>query len=101
MPRLDRATRDKITMRHCPPEDLPRIAPVTGAQIRLMRSRAKMSQAVFASHLNVTTGYLSQLERGAKRPTGAAAGAVEHHQAQGDRGDFVRARTGADMTRQQ
>jgi len=31
-----------------------------------------MNQAVFASHLNVTTGYLSQLERGAKRPTGAA-----------------------------
>ena len=31
-----------------------------------------MSQAVFAHHLNVTTGYVSQLERGTKRPTGAA-----------------------------
>jgi putative transcriptional regulator len=37
-----------------------------------MRARARMSQAVFARHLNVTTGYVSQLERGAKRPTGAA-----------------------------
>jgi putative transcriptional regulator len=27
---------------------------------------------VFARYLNLTTGYLSQLERGAKRPTGAA-----------------------------
>ena len=31
-----------------------------------------MSQAVFAHYLNVTVGYVSQLERGAKRPTGAA-----------------------------
>lgn len=30
-----------------------------------------MSQAVFASTLNVTTNYVSQLERGAKRPRGA------------------------------
>jgi len=27
---------------------------------------------VFARHLNLTVGYISQLERGAKRPTGAA-----------------------------
>jgi putative transcriptional regulator len=31
-----------------------------------------MSQAVFARCLNLTVGYVSQLERGAKRPTGAA-----------------------------
>lgn len=31
-----------------------------------------MSQAVFARYLNVTVGYVSQLERGAKEPTGAA-----------------------------
>ena len=37
-----------------------------------MRQRAWMSQAVFARHLNLTVGYISQLERGAKRPTGAA-----------------------------
>ncbi len=31
-----------------------------------------MSQAVFARYLNVTPGYVSQLERGVKRPTGPA-----------------------------
>ena len=31
-----------------------------------------MSQAVFACYLNFTVGYISQLERGTKRPTGAA-----------------------------
>ncbi len=46
--------------------------PLSGAQIRAMRERANMSQAAFAHCLNVTTGYVSQLERGAKHPTGAA-----------------------------
>jgi putative transcriptional regulator len=31
-----------------------------------------MSQGVFARYLNVSTGYLSQLERGVKEPTGPA-----------------------------
>ena len=31
-----------------------------------------MSQAVFAHYLNLTVGYVSQFERGAKRPTGPA-----------------------------
>jgi len=35
-----------------------------------MRERAHLSQAVFARCLKLTTGYVSQLERGAKRPTG-------------------------------
>jgi putative transcriptional regulator len=35
-------------------------------------SRAASIQAVFARHLSVTVGYVSQLERGAKHPTGAA-----------------------------
>jgi putative transcriptional regulator len=69
---LDRATHDKITMRHIGPTGAPKVAPVTAEQIRAMRERAKMSQAVFARYLNLTVGYVSQLERGAKRPTGAA-----------------------------
>jgi putative transcriptional regulator len=36
-----------------------------------MRERARLSQAVFARHLNLTVGYVSQLERGAKQATGA------------------------------
>jgi putative transcriptional regulator len=31
-----------------------------------------MSQAVFAHHLHLTTGYVSQLERGTKHPSGPA-----------------------------
>ena len=37
-----------------------------------MRERARLSQAVFARYLNQTVGYISQLERDAKQPTGPA-----------------------------
>jgi putative transcriptional regulator len=69
---LDQATYDKITMRHLGANAMPKVTPITAGQIRAMRERANMSQAVFARCLNLTVGYISQLERGAKRPTGAA-----------------------------
>jgi putative transcriptional regulator len=69
---LDRAAHDKITMRHLGEAGAPKVPPITAAQIRAMRARAKLSQSVFARCLNVSVGYVSQLERGAKRPTGAA-----------------------------
>lgn len=69
---LTKATAEKITMRvlgeHAPP--LPEA--LSPAEIRNLREAAGMSQAVFARYLNLTTGYLSQLERGAKRPSGPA-----------------------------
>jgi putative transcriptional regulator len=37
-----------------------------------MREQAKVSQAVFAHYLSVSVAYVSQLERDAKQPTGAA-----------------------------
>ena len=40
--------------------------------IRALRLREQASQAVFARHLNVTTGLVSQWERGEKRPRGAS-----------------------------
>jgi len=49
-----------------------KLASITGPQIRTMRERAKVSQAVFAHYLNVSVAYVSQLERGAKQTTGAA-----------------------------
>ena len=67
---LDRAAYDKITLRHLGPHT-PKVPPISGTQIRTLRERARMSQAVFARHLNLTVGYVSQLERGAKQPTGA------------------------------
>ena len=69
---LGDAEYEKITMRHLGGDDKAAIEPLTGQDIRLMREQAHMSQAVFAHYLNLTAGYLSQLERGTKRPTGAA-----------------------------
>jgi putative transcriptional regulator len=69
---VDDANRTKITMRHIDREQSACVEPLSPEEIRAVRDRARMSQAVFARHLNVTTGYVSQLERGAKHPTGAA-----------------------------
>jgi putative transcriptional regulator len=69
---MDDTDYNKITMRHLGKNAVINIVPLAGDEIRSMRERARMSQAVFARHLNVTTGYVSQLERGAKHPTGAA-----------------------------
>jgi putative transcriptional regulator len=69
---MDKATHEKITLRHLGATGAPKALPITGPQIRAMRERAQLSQAVFARYLNLTVGYVSQLERGAKQPTGAA-----------------------------
>lgn len=69
---LGEAAYEKITMRHLGVKDKVELESLTGEDIRTMRERARMSQAVFAHYLNVTVGYVSQLERGTKRPTGAA-----------------------------
>jgi putative transcriptional regulator len=45
---------------------------ISGEEIRSLLGRANLSQAAFARHLNLTTGYISQLERGAKQPKGPA-----------------------------
>ncbi len=69
---LDRASHDKITLRHLGVAGVPKLPPISAMQIRAMRERAKLSQAVFAHYLNLTADYVSKLERGTKRPTGAA-----------------------------
>jgi putative transcriptional regulator len=69
---MNDADYSKITMRHLGKEPVASVRPLAPDDIRALREVARMSQAVFARHLNVTTGYVSQLERGAKRPTGAA-----------------------------
>jgi putative transcriptional regulator len=69
---LDGAAYTKITMRHLGVAGKAEVEPLSGEQIRALREKAHMSQAVLAHYLNVTVGYVSQLERGAKRPTGPA-----------------------------
>ena len=41
-------------------------------QIASVRKREGVSQAVFANYLNVTTGLISQWERGEKHPQGSS-----------------------------
>jgi putative transcriptional regulator len=69
---MDDATYRKITLRHLGPQALGAAEPIGGEEIRSMRESANLSQAAFARYLNLTTGYISQLERGAKQPKGPA-----------------------------
>jgi putative transcriptional regulator len=69
---LDAASHEKITLRHLGSKANTVAKPISGNEIRSLRERAHLSQAVFARYLNLTVGYVSQLERGAKRPTGPA-----------------------------
>ncbi len=69
---LSHAAYAKITKRHLGAVEAATVAPLTPKEIRSLRERANMSQAVFAHYLHLTTGYVSQLERGVKHPTGPA-----------------------------
>jgi len=69
---MDRAEHEKITMRHLGSQALSTSKPISGKEIRMLRERAHLSQAVFARYLNLTVGYVSQLERGTKQPKGPA-----------------------------
>jgi putative transcriptional regulator len=69
---MDKATHDQITLRHLGPQALRTAEPISGEEIRTLRERAHLSQAVFARYLNLTAGYVSQLERGIKQPKGPA-----------------------------
>src|SRR5260370_14015868 len=68
---MDAATHAKITLRHLRDNADVMAEPMTGDEIRKLREQ-HLSQAVFARYLNLTVGYVSQLERGAKRPSGPA-----------------------------
>lgn len=63
---------DKRTLKAFDEMCLTPVEALTPAEIREIRLREKASQAVFARYLNVTTGLVSQWERGEKRPRGAS-----------------------------
>jgi putative transcriptional regulator len=63
---------DKQTMRKFDVMCLTSVRPLSAKEIRKLRERAGTSQAVFARYLNVTTGLVSQWERGEKHPRGAS-----------------------------
>jgi len=68
---LTKVAHHKITMRHAgmAPAD---VVTLTGDEIKALREKCHVSQAVFAKYLNLTADYVSKLERGEKRPNGPA-----------------------------
>ncbi len=68
----DAGVMEKRTMKAFDEMCLTPVEEMTAEEIRQLRLREKASQAVFARHLNVTTGLVSQWERGEKRPGGAS-----------------------------
>jgi putative transcriptional regulator len=63
---------DKRTMREFDASCLTPVHPLSAEEIRALREREGASQAVFARYLGVTTGLVSQWERGQKHPQGAS-----------------------------
>jgi putative transcriptional regulator len=61
---------DKKTMRRFDEACLTPIRPLKPKEIKAIRERERVSQAVFANYLNVTSSLVSKWERGEKRPSG-------------------------------
>jgi len=69
---MDEPTHRKITAHHLGQDPLPTAKPITAAQVREVREKAHLSQAALARYLNMTAGYVAQLERGATEAKGPA-----------------------------
>jgi putative transcriptional regulator len=61
---------DKETMREFDAACLTPVEQLSAREIQTMRERAGVSQAVFASYLNVKPKLVSEWERGEKKPSG-------------------------------
>jgi putative transcriptional regulator len=68
----DAGVMNKRTMRKFDEMCLTTVRRLKPREIRALRLREGASQAVFARYLNVTTGLVSQWERGEKHPQGAS-----------------------------
>ena len=68
----DAGLMDKRTLRKFDELCLTPVRAMQPGDIRALRERERVSQAVFALHLNVSTGLISQWERGEKHPAGAS-----------------------------
>ena len=69
---LSKRLADKITMRVLGAQGAPRPTVLTPEEIRKVRERANMSQAVFARLLNTSLSTVQKWEIGQKKPTGTA-----------------------------
>ncbi len=61
---------DKQTMREFDALALPQVRDLSPKQIRILRARAGMSQAVFAAFLNTSVSTVQKWEIGEKKPSG-------------------------------
>ena len=61
---------DKQTMRQFDALSFPQVRDLTPKQIRVLRARTRMSQAVFAAFLNTSVSTVQKWEQGQKRPNG-------------------------------
>ena len=68
----DAGLMDKRTLHKFDELCLTPVRSMQPSDIRALRERERVSQAVFALHLNVSTGLISQWERGEKHPAGAS-----------------------------
>ena len=68
----DAGLMSKSTMREIEELCLTPVEKLSPDEIKAIREEALVSQAVFARHLNVTPGIVSQWERGEKSPGGSA-----------------------------
>lgn len=66
----DAGVADKKTMRAFDEACLTVVEPLSGAEIRKLREREGVSQAVFARHLNIEPKLIGEWERDEKRPSG-------------------------------
>ena len=63
---------DQVTMREFDQACLTPVPPLRSIEIKRIRERAHVSQAVFAAVLNTSLSTVQKWEIGQKRPTGAA-----------------------------
>ena len=68
----DAGLMTKRTLREFDDLCLTPVKPMSASAVAALRKRERVSQAVFAHYLNVSTGLISQWERGEKRPSGAS-----------------------------
>jgi putative transcriptional regulator len=63
---------EQTTLRMLGRDALPKVEPLSPAEITKVREKAGVSQSVLAGYLNVGVTTVSQWERGTRRPTGTA-----------------------------
>jgi putative transcriptional regulator len=68
----DAGIMDKVTMREFDRLCLPPVEPLQPEEIRQIREKAHVSQAVFAALLNTSLSTVQKWEIGQKHPTGTA-----------------------------